>query len=43
MQNRQSLSYITARILTEVDAIIQALKPDWMLVQGDTTTAMSAA
>src|SRR5215831_19475982 len=39
MQSEQSLSYITARVLTELDAVIQASKPDWTLVQGDTTTA----
>ena len=43
MQNGQTLSYITARMLTELDVIIRASKPDWMLVQGDTTTAMSAS
>jgi len=43
MQNEQSLSYVTARVLTDLNAVIQASKPDWMLVQGDTTTAMAAS
>ncbi|SRR5712692_8039481 len=43
MQNGQSLSYITGRVLTELDAVIQKSKPDWMLVQGDTTTTMAAS
>jgi UDP-N-acetylglucosamine 2-epimerase (non-hydrolysing) len=43
MQDNQSLSYITARVLIELEAVIQKSRPDWMLVQGDTTTAMSAS
>lgn len=43
MQNGQSLSYITARVLTELDSFIQKSRPDWILVQGDTTTAMTAS
>src|SRR5437867_9528902 len=43
MQHGQSLSYITARVLTELEAIIQEAQPDWMLVQGDTTTTMAAS
>lgn len=43
MQEDQSLSYVTARVLTEVDPIIQAEQPDWVLVQGDTTTTMAAS
>jgi len=43
MQNGQSLSYITARVLEGLEAVIQEVKPDWMLIQGDTTTTMSAS
>ena len=43
MQDDQSLSYVTARTLTEVERVIQAEKPDWVLVQGDATTAMAAS
>ena len=43
MQDDQSLSYITARVLMGLEAVIRQSKPDWMLVQGDTTTAMSAS
>src|SRR5262249_23364233 len=43
MQNGQTLGYVTARVLTELDAVIQETKPDWVLIQGDTTTAMAAS
>jgi UDP-N-acetylglucosamine 2-epimerase (non-hydrolysing) len=39
----QSLAEMTARVFTHLDPIISDLKPDWVLVQGDTTTVMSAA
>jgi UDP-N-acetylglucosamine 2-epimerase (non-hydrolysing) len=43
MQDDQSLSYVTARVLTELEGVIHKEKPDWVLVQGDTTTAMAAS
>jgi UDP-N-acetylglucosamine 2-epimerase (non-hydrolysing) len=43
MKERQTLSYLTASILSGLDPILQAEKPDWILVQGDTTTAMTGA
>jgi len=43
MQKNQNLEYITTRVLTEVGIIIEREKIDWVLVQGDTTTAMAAA
>ena len=43
MQPNQSLAQITARALTKLDEVFQAEKPDWILVQGDTTTVMTAA
>lgn len=43
MQERQSLSYMTAVILTRLETILQENPPDWILVQGDTTTAMTGA
>ena len=42
MQPNQTLATITARALTKLDEVLQAEKPDWVLVQGDTTTAMVA-
>jgi len=43
MRPNQSLSQITARILTAFDKIVQQERPDWILVQGDTTTVMVAS
>jgi len=43
MQPGQSLAELTARVFTHLDPVIADLKPDWILVQGDTTTVMSAA
>ncbi len=43
MKPNQSLSEITARALTKLDEVLTKEKPDWVLVQGDTTTAMVGA
>jgi len=43
MRDDQSLSYVTARVLTELEAVIRKERPDWVLVQGDTTTTMAAS
>ena len=43
MQPNQSLAEITARALTKLDEVLTKEKPDWVLVQGDTTTAMVGA
>jgi len=43
MSPNQSLSRLTAKILTALDQVISSEKPDWVLVQGDTTTAMVAS
>ena len=43
MRERQSLDLLTARILTEVGRVLDAERPDWVVVQGDTTTALAAA
>jgi UDP-N-acetylglucosamine 2-epimerase (non-hydrolysing) len=43
MNPNQSLSLLTANILTALDEVITFEKPDWVLVQGDTTTAMVAS
>ncbi|MBX3548941.1 MAG: UDP-N-acetylglucosamine 2-epimerase (non-hydrolyzing) [Xanthobacteraceae bacterium] len=43
MQPNQSLPQITSRILTGIDDVLKEVKPDRVLVQGDTTTAMAAA
>lgn len=42
MSPGQSLSTITTRILTELEAVLQLEKPDVVLVHGDTSTTLSA-
>ena len=43
MKPNQSLSLLTANLLTALDEVITVEKPEWVLVQGDTTTAMVAS
>jgi UDP-N-acetylglucosamine 2-epimerase (non-hydrolysing) len=43
MQPNQNLSSLTAEIFTHLDPVLTSLKPDWILVQGDTTTAMASS
>jgi UDP-N-acetylglucosamine 2-epimerase len=39
----QTLSQITANILTRLDHVVAQERPNWVLVQGDTTTVMVAS
>ncbi len=43
MQPEQSLPQFSSRVLQEVDRVISLEKPDFVLVQGDTTSALAAA
>ena len=43
MTPRQTLSDITSRCLTGMDAAVEALRPDMILVQGDTSTTFAGA
>lgn len=43
MRPNQSLAELTARVFTHLDPVLEKLQPDWVLVQGDTTTVMAAA
>jgi UDP-N-acetylglucosamine 2-epimerase (non-hydrolysing) len=43
MRPNQTLAELTASIFTHLSPVIVDLQPDWILVQGDTTTVMSAA
>lgn len=43
MQPGQSLAGLTARVLTHLDPVLADIQPDWILIQGDTTTVASAA
>lgn len=42
MVSMQGLPYITSAALSGVDTVIEKTRPDWVVVQGDTTTAFSA-
>jgi len=43
MRPNQTLTTLTARLLLELDEVLLAEKPDVVLAQGDTTTAMTVA
>jgi len=43
MRPNQALTTLTARLLLELDDVLQAEKPDMVLAQGDTTTVMTVA
>lgn len=42
MRKGQSLSGLTSRVFTALDPVFENERPDWVLVQGDTTTVMAA-
>jgi UDP-N-acetylglucosamine 2-epimerase (non-hydrolysing) len=43
MRHDQTLNGLAASALEAVDRVLTEARPDWLLVQGDTTTAMTAA
>jgi UDP-N-acetylglucosamine 2-epimerase (non-hydrolysing) len=43
MQDNQTLPELSAKAITGVSSLVKELTPDWIIVQGDTTTAMCAA
>ncbi len=43
MRPDQSLAELSAAVFTRIDPVLADLKPDWVLVQGDTTTVMVTA
>ena len=43
MREGQSLSGLTARVFSALDPVLVEEAPDWVLVQGDTTTVMAAS
>jgi len=43
MRPAQSLATLSASLFTGIDAALETVKPDWVLVQGDTTTGMIAS
>lgn len=42
MQDGQTPSQVAARILTRLEPVLMQERPDWVLVQGDTTTVMAS-
>jgi UDP-N-acetylglucosamine 2-epimerase (non-hydrolysing) len=43
MRPNQTLAELTANIFMSLDPVLEQVNPDWILVQGDTTTVMAAA
>jgi UDP-N-acetylglucosamine 2-epimerase (non-hydrolysing) len=43
MQPDQNLASLTAEIFTHLDPVLANLEPDWILLQGDTTTVMASS
>ncbi len=43
MQADQTLAGLTAAVFQNLDPVLVKLQPDWILVQGDTTTVMAAS
>ncbi|KKB63831.1 UDP-N-acetylglucosamine 2-epimerase [Robbsia andropogonis] len=42
MTHAQTLNTLASRVLQAMDAVLEAQAPDWIIVQGDTTTAFCA-
>ena len=43
MQSGQSLSEVTSRVISQLDPLLEQERPDWVLVQGDTSTTFAGA
>jgi UDP-N-acetylglucosamine 2-epimerase (non-hydrolysing) len=43
IQPRQTLAQITSKSIERLDSILSATRPDWVIVQGDTTTTFVGA
>lgn len=43
MQANQTLTGLSSKILENLGGVVETVKPDWILAQGDTTTAFIAA
>ena len=43
MRPNQDLAHVTSTVMTEIGPVLDEVKPDWVLVQGDTTSAFVAA
>jgi UDP-N-acetylglucosamine 2-epimerase len=43
MRQAQDLTYVTSAVLKGLQTVYEEVRPDWVLVQGDTTTTFGAA
>ncbi len=43
MTSGQGLNSLFAKLLRQLDGVLETTRPDWVIVQGDTTTAMAGA
>jgi UDP-N-acetylglucosamine 2-epimerase (non-hydrolysing) len=43
MRSGQDLTYVTGAVLNGITSVLRQERPDWLVVQGDTTTAFAAA
>jgi len=43
MRDNQDLASLTASIFIHLDPVLEEFKPDWLLVQGDTTTVIASS
>lgn len=43
MSHDQSLAHVSCAVLRGVQDVVHAVRPDWVIVQGDTTSAFAAA
>jgi len=43
MEDNQSPSEVVSKVLARLEPILKDEQPDWVLVQGDTTTVMAAS
>jgi len=43
MRPNQTLAELSAAVFSELDPVLELERPDWVLVQGDTTTVMASA
>lgn len=43
MQERQTLTQLTGPVLGALEPVLAEVKPDWVLIQGDTTTVMAVS
>jgi UDP-N-acetylglucosamine 2-epimerase (non-hydrolysing) len=43
MQDDQTLTQLTARVLETIETVLIQVNPDWVLVQGDTTAVMAVS